>query len=818
MFETSLAFRLFRLICIASLSLSLTLAISARADEPYAPSRDYDLENIRTHLWLDPAHRSERGEVSESVATLREGVSQLRLDSVDLKIKSVLVDGKTAKFEVEPKQLIISLDHPATRGEKHEILIRYEGKPSRGLFFILPDKGEPQEPTEVWTQGEAEDTRYYIPLYDYPNDRTTSEMLLTVPAQWITVSNGQLESVKDDAEGTRTWDWKQAQPLSTYLISAIAGDFVEHQDSWNGITLRYVVPRGEEAKIEPTFAHTKEMLELFSTKFGVPYPWPQYSQTAVDDFTAGGMENTSATTVSTRDLIHPALAGEMRTGDDIVISHELTHQWFGDLVTCKDWANLWLNEGFATYFEHYWIEQHFGQDEADYTFWRDQSRWFGQKRMFPEPIVNHDFDDSTEYASNIYTKAGWVLRMLREKLGDENFFAALQHYLVVNRGQNVMTADLQKAIEQTTNVSVDKFFDQWIYGAGAPELVVGYDYDSARHQVNLDVTQNQKQEGRVGLFDVAVEIEITTASGSHNYPVEIDQASQTFHFPVDGAPVMVVFDKGDKVFKSLDFNRDPALLTYQLKHGETVPDRADAAFALAAVHNQPDVVTALGDAVQHDPFWGVRVEALKSLRKIGGPGAEKQILDGLGDEKPWVREVAVELLTGFKDDPMIVPKLTSIAANDPAYRVRAAALRSIGEVKAPNALEILDAAAKSDSPDGILRDAALDGFGALGDDRAVTILKEWSELGKPLNSRQEAISSIAQLDKRDAEITRMLLGYLHDPHFDVKTAAMLALGARGDTSAIGPLQEMRADNATTSDEARYIDMALGILRAGNRGK
>lgn len=805
------------LACLLALCMHFEI-LSARADESYAPSRDYELQNIRTHLWFDPAKRSETGEVTESIATLREGVSQLKLDSVDLKIKSVSVDGKEARFDVQPKQLVISLDHPATRGERYEIVIRYDGKPSRGLFFILPDKHEPQEPTEVWTQGEAEDTRYYIPLYDYPNDRTTSEMLLTVPGEWITVSNGQLESVKDEPNGTKTWDLKLEQPLSTYLISAIAGDFVEHQDSWHDLKLRYAVPRGEEEKIEPTFSRTKDMLDLFSRKFGVPYPWPQYAQTAVDDFTAGGMENTSATTVSTRDLIHPALAGEMRTGDDAVISHELAHQWFGDLVTCKDWANLWLNEGFATYFEHYWIEQHYGSDEADYDYWRDQNRWFMQKRMFHEPIVNHDFDDSTEYASNIYNKAGWVLRMLHEKLGDEDFFRGLQHYLEVNRGQNVSTADLEKAIEQTTSIDVDKFFDQWIYGAGAPEFVVGYRYDPSGHQVSLDVTQNQKQEGRVGLFDVALDIEITTASGSRTYPIELDQPSQTFHFPVDGPPLMVIFDKGDKVLKSLDFNRDPALLTYQLKHGETVPDRADAASALAAVHNQPDVIAALGDAAQHDPFWGVRAEALKSLAKIGGPDAEKQIFFGLNDDKPWVRDVVVETLARFRDDPEVAPRLTTIAAGDPAYRVRAAALRSIGEIRAPNAFDILEAAAKSNSPDGILRDAALDGFGALGDDRATATLKEWSELGKPLNSRQEAIGAIAQLDKRNAEITRMLLGYLHDPHFDVKTAAMLALGARGDTSAIGPLQDMRADSATTSDETRYIDMALSVLRAGNRAK
>ena len=429
----------------------------------------------------------------------------------------------------------------------------------------------------------------------------------------------------------RTWDWKQSQPLSTYLISVVAGDFVERDDSWRGITLRYAVPRGEESKIEPTFGETKEMLDLFSSKLGVPYPWAQYAQTALDDFVAEGMENTSATSISTHTLVNPALAREDRDGSDTVISHELAHQWFGDLVTCKDWGNLWLNEGFADFFERVWSEHRFGADEADFDFWRDQNQWVRQPRLFPVPIVSRDFQDSTEYQDNIYDKAGWVLRMLRVKLGDEQFFRALHHYLDANRGQNVVTADLQKAVEQATSVDVDKFFEQWVYGAGAPQFNVSYVYDPDARQVQLTVKQSQKVEGRVGLFDVPVDIEIATDKGRETHTVEINQASQTVNLPADTAPLMVVFDKGDKVMKSVAFKKDEPLLEYQLKNAETTPDRAEAAVALGGMRDDPRAVSALGDAAQHDPFWGVRVEALLALGKIGGPDAEKQVLTAVRD-------------------------------------------------------------------------------------------------------------------------------------------------------------------------------------------
>lgn len=797
------------------LLLVLILAIPAalRADEPYARSRDYDLQNIRTHLWFDVDQRQVRGEVTESVATLRDSLSELKFDSVALEIESVAVDGKPAKFSVLPNQLIVTLDRPAAKGEKHEVLIHYQGKPKKGLYFVLPDTNYPRQPKEIWTQGEAEDTRNYIPLYDYPNDRTTSEMLLTVPAAWITISNGQLASVKDEPDGEKTWDWKQSRPLSTYLISVVAGELVERDDSWRGIPLRYVVPKGEESKIDPTFGETKEMLDLFTSKLNEPYPWSQYAQTAVDDFVAEGMENTSATSITTHSLVNPMLAPEDRDGADDVISHELAHQWFGDLVTCKDWGNLWLNEGFADFFQRVWSEHRFGRDEADFDFWRDQNEWVRQPRLFPVPIVSRDFQDSTEYQNNVYDKAGWVLRMLREKLGDDSFYSALHHYIEVNRGQNVVTADLQKAVEQATSVNVDKFFDQWVFGAGAPKFAVSYEYDPDARQVKLTVKQTQKVEGRVGIFDVPVDVEIATNRGRETHTVESNQASQVFTFPADSAPRMVIFDKGDKIMKSVEFKKDADLLAHQLKNADTTPDRADAAVALGSVRDDPRAVAALGEAAQHDPFWGVRVEALLALGRIGGPEAEKHVLAAVRDPAPWVRDAAVRELGIFKDDISLPAKLSKIAASDPAYRVRAAALGALAPIHAPNAFETLADAVKSESPDDIIREASLRALGKLGDIRAVPILMEWSTIGKPVGSRQAAIGAIAELDKPNSAITKTLVSYLNEPYFDIRIAAIFALGSRGDTDAIAPLEEMLNNGELTVAIGPYIELALRLLKS-----
>jgi aminopeptidase N len=428
------------------LVLAAIFASAARADRPYAPSRDYHLQNVRVSLRFDIDQRKVFGEVTHTLSPLRDGLTHLDFDCADLTILSARVNGKDTTVELRDNMLHVNLAQPTKSGETLEVNLRYEGKPTAGLYFILPDKDDPGRAKEIWTQGEAEDTHHYIPIYDYPNDRTTSEMILTVPADWLTVSNGKLIAVQDAPNGEKTWTWRQSLPVSTYLISFVAGEYKEKKDTWRDIPITFNVPRGMEDTIDPTFSHTKQMLDFFSERFGVAYPWEQYAQTAVDDFVASGMENVSATTLAARDMIHADLAGEKPEAADGLLSHELTHQWFGDLVTCKDWTNTWLNEGFATFGATLWEEHAYGADAAAYHYWRDQNSWMPSRDLFPVPIVTRDIDDSVEYVGNVYDKSGWVLHMLREQLGDDAFFRAIKHYLDANRLQNVVTADLVKAI------------------------------------------------------------------------------------------------------------------------------------------------------------------------------------------------------------------------------------------------------------------------------------------------------------------------------------------------------------------------------------
>jgi aminopeptidase N len=806
------------LVAAAMLAI-FAVTLQIRADEPYARTRDYDLQHSRIALRFDLEQKKVLGDVTHSLSILRDGTSKISFDSVGLTIQSVTVNKAAAKFETTADKLIVPLPAAAKAGEKFEIAIRYEGKPTKGLYFILPDKDYPDRPKQIWTQGESEDTRYYLPTYDYPNDRLTTDTVITVPASWITVSNGKLISVTDAGKGLKTWTWKESVPSSTYLITVVAGEFDEVKDSWRGMPVTYYAPKGRGDRLPVNYSRTPAMIDLFSKKLGVDYPWEKYAQAMVDDFVAGGMENSSATTNTSSSLNHAKIAAELTTNEDGLISHELGHQWFGDLVTCKDWGDIWLNEGFATYMNYVWIEAHYPKDQSEYERWSNARGWFEEGNLYTKPIVRHDFDDSSEFDSNAYTKGGWVLYMLRHQLGEDAFYRGLKHYLEVNRGKNVVTADLSKAMEEATHTNVDQFFSQWLYGAGAPKFELSYTYDNEKHQVALTVKQTQKVEGRVGIFSVPVDVEITTATGPKLYPITVTKANQIFTFPSDSAPVLVLFDKGGHVLKSAEFHKEKKEWLYQLKNAADFSDRADAAVALGKIKGDEEAVAALGETLRNDKAWGVRATAAETLGQLGGASASKQLLEALNTaNEPWVRNRLVTALGNFKDDAAVAAKLEAIAKEDNSYRARSSALQALGKLKAPNAFAALEAAAASDSPDDYLRVAALRSFGSLGDDKAVPLLQQWSAVGKPIESRTAAINSLARLQKDNKDITKQISAYLMEPRFPVRMAATFALGGRGDATAIPALEALLNSNDLSIEMAPMIKGQIERLKKPAEGK
>jgi aminopeptidase N len=400
--------------------------------------------------------------------------------------------------------------------------------------------------------------------------------------------------------------------------------------------------------------------------------------------------------------------------------------------------------------------------------------------------------------------------MLRVQMGDEAFFKGLQHYLEVNRFKNVVTADLVKALEESSGMNLDKFFDEWVYGAGEPQFEIDSNYDADAKQLHLTVDQTQKVAGHVGLFTVPIEVSITTTSGTKSFPITVSKQDETFSFPADAKPLMVLFDIGDKILKTVEFHKTTVQWIYQLQNAPDVPDRTDAAQALAGIKGD-DAIAALGDVASNDRFWGVRNESLLALGRIGGKEAEQRVLAAMSNTDPRVRETAASQLGRFHDDAL-ASKLAEFYRSDPAYRVRSAALIAYGQQKPSDGLAFLQQAAQTESPDDVIRRAALRAMGSLGDGKAAQTLVEWSSQGKPIDVRDAAIASLAQVDKKNEAIESELIDYVNDPDHDVQIAALLALGARGDSAAIAPLEAMLKRDDVDEDLSRFIQRALARLR------
>jgi aminopeptidase N len=439
--------------------------------------------------------------------------------------------------------------------------------------------------------------------------------------------------------------------------------------------------------------------------------------------------------------------------------------------------------------------------------------------LWNKPVVRHDFDDSSEFDGNAYGKGGWVLYMLRHQIGEDAFYRGIKHYLGVNRGKNVVTADLAKAIEETSHTNVDQFFSQWLYGAGAPKFDLSYTYDSEKHQVMLGVKQTQTVEGRVGLFRVPIEVEITTATGPKLYNVTVSKEKQIFPLPAESAPLMVLFDKGGHILKSAEFHKEKKEWLYQLKNAADLADRADAAVALGKIKNDEEAVAALGEALRNDKAWGVRATAADTLGQLGGSSASKLLLAALdSSDKPWVRSRVVSALGNFKEDAVVAAKINAIAKQDDSYRARAAALQALGRLKGPQTFATLEATVAGDSPDGFLRNAALRALGSLGDDKAVPVLLQWSAAGKPIDSRTAAINSLARLQKDNKDITNQIAAYLTEQHFPVRMAAIYALGGRGDASAIPVLEALLKSDDLSIEMAPMIKGQIARLKKPVDGK
>ncbi|MFC1547388.1 M1 family aminopeptidase [Candidatus Neomarinimicrobiota bacterium] len=765
--------------------------------------RQYDVQHIVLDISFDQAEETVSGLVSTTLSPINDGLTTVVLDAADMSISSVnLVASidveKTAKtgmkplaYDVTEDQLIIELDKSYDSDESLTIEITYHAKPGMGLYFVHPDEAYPDKPWQIWSQGEMEENHHWFPCYDFPNERMTSEMIATVPEGQMVISNGELLEVRPNrSEGTVTYHWRENVPHVSYLISVIVGEFLEVRDDWQGIPVSYFVEPKHRDLVERSFSKTPDMMDFYSKRIGIPYPYEKYAQTTIADFMWGGMENISATTL-TDGTLHDERAHLDRTSDGLV-AHELVHMWFGDLITTKNWNHIWLNEGFATYFEDLYVEYNKGVREFYMSLEQEREDYFEENsRKYSRPIVTNFYEDPDElFDRHSYQKGGLVLHMVRYILGDELWWKAIRHYAKTHSGETVETNDFKQAIEDATGIALDWFFDQWVYRAGHPVYEVSWEWERKRKVVDLNVKQVQADNGISPLFRMPVEIAVTGNFGTQRSSIEVSKSEESFLIDVSEKPIRVEFDPENHILKELRFTKSKKEVLDQLKNSIDA-GRMRAAGWLAE-YQDGKTVEALGYTLRHDPFRGVREKAAESLGEIKTKASRDSLLANLHTWPSSVRRGIITALGKYTADEKVAASLEEVFRTDSSYYAQADAIESLAEMGASKAydlcVEALDVASYSE----VIRRAALAGFASLNDSRGIDHALYWATYGRPSHSRSGAIKALSKLGgtspDRKAEIRDFLVALLDDPSLKIRGGAMYALGELGDRKAIADLK------------------------------
>ncbi|MBI4464251.1 MAG: HEAT repeat domain-containing protein [Acidobacteria bacterium] len=804
------------------LLLLLLLCVSLRASPPRRPfadsyskhqaerQRTYDLQHILLQLRLDEQNRSVAGTSTLVLQPLQSGLKQIEVDSAELQIQSVRTEqGAPLAFEQRVEKLLIHLPQPTDSDELVTVTIAYEGRPRKGLYFLGPDSANPHKAAQIWSQGQVEDSHYWFPVYDYPNDKATSEGFYTVNADLTVISNGRLLGVEQGpAAHTQTYHWRQDVPHSTYLISVVAGRFEKYTDSAGEVPLEYYVPVGTgQTKALRTFGETPRVMRFLAEQIGHPYPYAKYSQVAVQDFMLGGMENISATTLTDRALHEQASEPQANSMD--LVAHELAHQWFGNLVTVSDWAHIWLHEGFASFWAALYREHRLGKEEYQYSLYKSRRRFLEEDReRYRRPLVTSFYADPFDlFDRTTYEKGALVLDMLRFVLGEERFVVALQHYVSKHRQENVVTEDFQQAVEEASGEDLDWFFDQWVYKAGYPELEVSQQWDESRRVVRLTVEQKQALDSMTPLYRMPVEVEFTTREWKKTFRMEFSQARQEFEFSLPSLPEMIRFDPEDRVLKTLKFPKAVSELVYQLENDPSVPGRIWASEQLAQAGDKPDVVTALEQRLVNDPFWGVKVAATDALGQIRTKEARSALAKGLPDKDAHVRQACARALGSFFKDSQAAALAENVYQTDSNPITAGEALEAIGKIKSDSARAVLQKALERDSDGDVIRRSALAGLRELGDKKALEVAIYWAQYGQHTATRMAAIEALARLGKGEEKVADQLISLLDDPDSLVRFRVVTVL-SEGNFAKAVPALSQSARSEVDSRVRRAAQQAL----------
>ncbi|MEM7234869.1 MAG: M1 family aminopeptidase, partial [Planctomycetota bacterium] len=583
------------------------------------------------------------------------------------------------------------------------------------------------------------------------------------------------------------------------------------EQSWDGIPITSWYYPGDIARAQVSFHDTPEMMEFFSKKFG-RYPWNKYDQIVVREFVAGGMENTTATILTETTLHHEK--DDLHASSQGLVAHELAHQWFGDLVTCRDWADLWINESFATFCSAYYAEHYQGRPDAQMSRRGYARSYFGEDGRYRRPISCKTYrSPDNMFDRHSYQKGARVLEMLRQMLGDETFTRAVRLFLDRHRLQSVEAYQFERALEDATGLELNWFFDQWIHHGGHPEIEVRQSYDADRRRLSLRVKQTQSVDELTHLFRLPVSVAIYY-SGRDPIVREIvvTKKGETFSFDVPARPDFVRFDHRSVLLMKLDFEKPRAEWVAQLSRDEDTLGRVQAAEALGELLKKGDdeALGVLSERLFVEEFWGVREAIVDALGSAGGTKAAAALERALAEKRhPRVRESAARGLGNHRLKSSLAA-LEKAFDSDSSDWVRERSLRSYARIDRRAALALARRGLDRSAHRERIRRASIDVI--VGEDDTLSLAKVL-ELAKPGSSRSirsSALNALARLGKGQDKVRKAIESQLDDPHLRTRRSVISALRSLGDRASRDALLARKAKEPVESVR-QAIDDAVEAL-------
>jgi len=637
----------------------------------------------------------------------------LRLDAKGMDFKTIaMVDGKKTiplKYTYDNEQLSITLNRKYKSTEKYIIFIDYTAKPdelkvkgslaitdAKGLYFINPD-GKGDKPIQIWTQGETEASSAWFPTIDKPNQKTTSEIAMTVDAKYTSLSNGKLISQKVNKNGTRTDTWKMDLPHSPYLFMMAVGDFKIYKDSYNGQEVSYYLEPKYAPYAKQIFGKTPDMMKFYGKMLGVEYPWGKYAQIVARDYVSGAMENTSATLHG--EHVQKTERELLDDNQESTIAHELFHQWFGDYVTAESWSNLTMNESFATFGEVLWHGHDEGQDAEDRSRYEKlQNCLRSSKDGVSPPLARFHYGNKEDMFDNIsYSKGSIILYALKNQMGDEAFFKSLNKYLTTNAFKTGESHQLRLALEEVTGKDWSPYFNQWYFQGGNPILNIEYGYADGKATMAV----KQVQESSVQTFTLPLKVDFYVNGTKVRKDILIDKREQNFSFDLPSKPDFIDLDP-DKILvgKVID-NKKISDYLYQYKNVPTYYNRIEAIkFAAKDKSHEAQLILLAGLQDQRDDLRTRSIRAIDLADNSIKEAALKTLLNiAQNDKKTYARASAIIKLAGTGDTAY--KNLMVESTKNQSYNVAAAGILGLSKY-APEEADKIKAALDEDTRNHIM--------------------------------------------------------------------------------------------------------------------